>query len=222
MSIRFIVSSELASNPICLNGPIIPVGDRFHTATPSPFIRRPPHPPPPTPPGLPLVTLNIRYGRESWLEQAIREVQIGSFDLMILTATKVSDQYYCCNILGYEMVCLPMSTTVDGGAHRVVCLVIQERHQGWSLEATRFHRLNMVSCEVVTNKKRSSVIGVNHSPSTLEHVPDLEEDLNHFWYKDTMFLGELRANINQAQNPRRHQVADLLIKFGLIDLLHYL
>ena len=34
-------------------------------------------------------------------------------------------------------------------------------------------------------------------------------------------LGDLNANIVQYQNPRSQQVADLLMEFGLVDLLHH-
>ena len=34
-------------------------------------------------------------------------------------------------------------------------------------------------------------------------------------------LGDLNANIGQNQNPCSHLVADLLMEFGLADLLHH-
>ena len=38
--------------------------------------------------------------------QAIQAEQIGGFDLMILTETKVTNQSYCCDRMIYDMVCL--------------------------------------------------------------------------------------------------------------------
>ena len=63
------------------------------------------------------MNLNIRNGLGSRLFQAIQEVHIDVFDLIILTEANTTDQYYCCYRLGYEVVCLPMITVADVGAH---------------------------------------------------------------------------------------------------------
>ena len=57
-------------------------------------------------------------------------VQISGFDLMILTETKISDQTYCCNRLGYDVVCSPMIAKADGGAQGGVGPVVWNRPQG--------------------------------------------------------------------------------------------
>ena len=53
--------------------------------------------------------------------------------------------------------------------------------QGCSVEATQFHGTNVVSCEVITDGKRTPIIGAYLPPSTLDHLPDLEEALSCFW-----------------------------------------
>ena len=78
----------------------------------------------------------------------------------------------------------------------------------------------MVSCEVVIGK-RTLLIGTYLPPSTLDHLPDLAEDLPRFRDHDTNMSGGLNYDI-QAQNPRSQQVADLLIEFWLVDLHHHL
>ena len=79
----------------------------------------------------------------------------------------------------------------------------------------------MVSCEVLTGIKRTLILGTYLPPSNLFHLPDLEEALERFRYQDPIALGYLNADIRQAQNPRSHQVADLLMEFGLAELLHH-
>ena len=81
----------------------------------------------------------------------------------------------------------------------------------------------MVSCEVITdtNVKRTPIIGSCLPPPTLEHLPDLEDSLKPFRYQYTIVLGDLSADIGQAYNPRSHQVADFLMDFGLINLIHH-
>ena len=108
-----------------------------------------------------------------------------------------------------------MSTTAAVGAQVGVCLVIQDWPQGWSVYSTRFHGPNVVSYKVITNRKRTPIIGAYLLPSTLEHLPDLEEALTLFLYQDPILVGDISANIGQSQNPRNQQVVDLLIARGL-------
>ena len=66
------------------------------------------------------------------------------------------------------------------GAHGRVVLVVRDQPQGWRIELTRFHRPTVVRCEVIDGCKRSLLIGAYAPPSTLEKLPDLEEDLKCF------------------------------------------
>ena len=52
------------------------------------------------PRGLSLGNLNIRDGQGYGLAQAIQEVQIGGFDLSILTDINIYENAYCRNRLG--------------------------------------------------------------------------------------------------------------------------
>ena len=88
----------------------------------------------------------------------IQTVQIDGFNLMILTDTNITNQYYCRNGLGYEFVCLLMSMKVAGDAQGGGCLVVRDRLQGCSIDATRFHGPNMVSLEVITDRNRTPII----------------------------------------------------------------
>ena len=85
----------------------------------------------------------------------------------------------------------------------------------------RFHRTNVVICEVVTvsNRKWTPIICAYLLPSTLEHLLVLEEALTRFWDHSPIVVGDLSANIGQYQNLYIHQVAELLMEFGIMDLL---
>ena len=78
-----------------------------------------------------------------------------------------------------------------------------------------------MSCEVVTDRKLTPLIGAYLPPSTLNHLPDLEEGPTRFRDQDTILLGDLNAGIVQAHNLRIQQVADLLMESGLMDLIHH-
>ena len=171
--------------------------------------------------GLSIVTLEISDGLGIWIAQDIWEVHIRGFELMILMATKFNRQAYLHNRLGYNMVCSPEITTESGGAQGGVGLVIWDQSKGWSVESTRFHGTNVVSCKVVSGRKWTPLIGMYFYPSTLEHLLHLEEALTRFCDHNPIVLGYLKAEIGQAQNPRSQQVANLLMEFVLVDISHH-
>ena len=74
--------------------------DRLHTDP------APPRHWPPLPWGLSLSTFNIRDGRGSGIVQALQVVHLDGFNVMLLMDTKITDQDYLRNILGYDMVCV--------------------------------------------------------------------------------------------------------------------
>ena len=148
-------------------------------------------------------------------------VKIGDFGLMIMTDTKITDQYYCCNRLVYGVLCLPAISTESGGEQGMVGMVVQDRPQGWNIESTRFCGPNVVICEVITGVKKTPLISAYLPPSTLERLPDLEEALKLFRDQYPIVLGDHNSNIGQAQNPRIQQDANFLVDFRLMDLLHH-
>ena len=50
----------------------------------------------------------------------------------------------------------------------------------------------MVSFAVITDGKRTPIIGAYLPNSTLDKLPDLEDSLTRFWDQDPIVLGELK------------------------------
>ena len=136
---------------------------------------------------------------------------------MILTDTKISTTAYCRNHLGYEVTCSEARSISAGGYKGGNRLATRERPIGWGIESTRHHRPNVVSCELVSGIIWTPLFGSYLSLSTLEHLPDLEESLKHF--KGPISLGGLNMELKEARRPRSHRVADIIVKYGLIDLV---
>ena len=151
----------------------------------------------------------------------IEAVQNIGFNLMILMETNITYQEYFHNSLGYNIVCFSLILTATDEVQGGVCLDVWIQPQVWIVELMRFHRPNVASCKVVTvtNRKKTPTIGTYLPPSTMDHLPDLEEDLTRFWYHDLIVLWDLRSNIGQAQNPHNQQIADLIMYFMLMDIL---
>ena len=139
---------------------------------------------------------------------------------MILMETKFTNHAYFHNRLGYNVLCLPVITTEAGGAQGGVVLVVRDDSKGWSVQVMLFHGPNMVICEVFASGKRTPLIGAYLLLPTLENLPDLEEVLTRFREQYPIVLGDLISNIDQDHNPRSHQVADIMMDFGLVELLH--
>ena len=89
-----------------------------------------------------------------------------------------------------------------------------KRPVGWVNDSTRYHRLNVVSCELVARLTWTSLIGVYLTLLMLEHLPNLEESLKRFRYP--IVLREMNVDLNKSRIPQSQQMADLLRDYGLI------
>ena len=93
----------------------------------------------------------------------------------------------------------------------------RERPVGWGIKSTRYHRPNMVSCELVTRITRNPLVRTYLPLSAIENLPDLEEALKRF--KDPIVLGDLNVDLCKVRSPRNQRVEDLLAEYGLIYLV---
>ena len=104
-------------------------------------------------------TLNIRDGWGFRLAQAIRAVERGGFDVMLLTKTKIQLEAYSHNRLGFIVTCLAAWPSSAGGAQGGVGLVTRERPVGWGIDPTCYHRPDMVSCDIITRLTLTPLFG---------------------------------------------------------------
>ena len=102
------------------------------------------------------------------------------FEVMLLAKTKIQIEAYLHNRMGYNITCSEAHPSRSGGYQGVIGLVTRERPNGWGIESMRFHGTNVVSCEIFTGHTRTPIVGAYLPPSTLEHLPDLYEALQHF------------------------------------------
>ena len=87
------------------------------------------------------------------------------------------------------------------------------------VESPRFHRPNLVSCEIVAGDQLIPLIKAYLPPSTLDLLPYLEEVLNKFLGRDSVILGDLNVEIGCLRNPQDQQATDFFASFGVEDLL---
>ena len=165
---------------------------------------------PPLPPRLAIRTLNVCNRRVFGIAQAVQAFEVGSFDLIILIETKISTTAYCRNRLGYEIFYSTVRTATSGEAHGGVVLVLQYQTTVWSLKLMQFNTPNVAICEVINGTSRTPFIGTYLPPKMLDHLPNIEEDLELLWGQDPIFMGELNLDLNEARNPRSQIIADML------------
>ena len=77
----------------------------------------------------------------------------------------------------------------------------------------------MVICELVNELTWTPLFGSYLPLSTLEHLTDLEEDLNRF--RNPIVLGYLNVDLDEVRSPRSQQVSDLLAEYSLIDQVRH-
>ena len=83
----------------------------------------------PLPSGLPRLaigTLNICNVMGFRIAQEVQVVDLGGFNLMVLTKTNISMTAYFRNQIGYNMVCSTAHSSRAGGEQGVVVLVLQD------------------------------------------------------------------------------------------------
>ena len=83
----------------------------------------------------------------------------------------------------------------------------------------RFHGPNVVSFEKVIRPTRTPLVGVYLPHSTLEHLSDFKEKLQRFKWQDSIVLVDINAYLDDARSSQIQSVADLLIEYGLIEMV---
>ena len=76
----------------------------------------------------------------------------------------------------------------------------RERPVRWGIESKRYHRPNLVSCDILTRITRTPLVGAYLPLSNMEHLPDLEEAMQPF--RDPIVLGYLNMDLNGAIIPQ--------------------
>ena len=71
-------------------------------------------------------------------------VELGGFDVMVLTKMKISTMAYFQNRIGYEVTCLAVQPSSAGVAQGGIQLVKRERPVWWGIESTLYHGPNLL------------------------------------------------------------------------------
>ena len=151
------------------------------------------------------------------MAQAIRAVERGFFDVIMMTETKIKSEAYSHNRLGYDVTCSMAHPSSAGGDQSGLRMVMRERLIDQGIESMLYHGPNVVSCEIFTGLTRTPLVGAYLPPSTLEQIPEIEDDLQRF--REPIVLGDLNVDLNGARSLHSQRVSDLLAESNIIDLV---
>ena len=105
---------------------------------------------------------------------------------------------YFWNRLGYDIFCSTSWPASAGRAQGCVGVLFGYQPTRWSLELTRFHWPNIVSCEVFRGTSRTPIIGAYLPPTTLSHLPNLEEFLERFRVQDPILMEYINMELDEV------------------------
>ena len=79
----------------------------------------------------------------------------------------------------------------------------------------------MVSFKIVTGHTQTPLVSMYLPPSMLEHLPDFEEALQQFKGLDPIVLGDFNLDLDNERSSQIQHVVDVLMEFGIIDLVQH-
>ena len=90
---------------------------------------------------------------------------------------------------------------------------------GWGIESTRFHRPNVVICNIVTGCTWNPIIGAYLTPLRIDNLPNVEEARQRFKGLDPILLDDINVELDEVWSSRSQRMTYLIKKFGFIDLV---
>jgi hypothetical protein len=139
-------------------------------------------------------------------------------DLCFLTEAKLTDGIYSRNAYGYTVTATEAVSYRQGG----MALAYREsRH--WLVESVQRHGPNVMSCILVTGRRRQPLVGAYIPPADVSTIGYIETALDRFTEGPApLLLGDLNVNLRAPTGAREAQIAAMVASYGLNDmLLHF-
>jgi exonuclease III len=166
-----------------------------------------------------MITYNIIAGGGSRINMALRAMAAMHVDLGIFTETKLTNEMYTHDCLGYSILATKAASSSLGG----VALFYRQQSIGWSVEGPQTHGPNVVSCKLIAGDVCWNVIGVYIPPSEDSGVTlhFIEEAVRaHIGYP-IILLGDINVDFNRINTNRAEDIATAIAQHGLRDVGDY-
>jgi len=167
-------------------------------------------------------TYNIRNGRASRLEMALRAASQMQLDFGILTETKLTDGIYTRSSAGYSVVATDAPSKHQGG----IALFYRESEY-WQVESIVKHGPNVISFELVSGSRRTPIVGGYIPPDDRTTLPHITAAITRFEHHRSLnrliIMGDLNVDLSgPSRTERDTEIRDILSINSLEDmLLHF-
>jgi exonuclease III len=164
-------------------------------------------------------TYNIRDGRNSNLEAALRACEQMRIDVGILTETKLSTDRYTRSAYGYTVFATTTTHFNQGG----IALIFTNKSLYFQIEAQRKHGPNVISCIITTGLRQYPVIGAYIPPGDTTTLAFISEASNRFPGQPILLMGDINVDLRtNAPSTRDTEIMAFLATLGLEDMaMHF-
>ena len=163
-----------------------------------------------------MATYNMVWATGNNLNIILRVMARMRIELGILTETHLTHDKYTHICCGYNVVATKVENKHIGG----VALFYRSNSKQWTVEGIRTHGPNVISCTLVSGKRRWTLIGCYIPPSeddgtTLDYI---QEAIRTRAHHPLILLGDLNIEFHHPKDSRSELLTDGLALYGLTDL----
>jgi exonuclease III len=141
-----------------------------------------------------IATYNILDVQNNHLIATICVLDEEDSDIAFLTVVKIpaATPIHTRSAYGYTVFVSYSTVQSQGG----IALVLRSTSSKRTIESSKWHGPNIISCLLVTGNKSTPLIGAYLPPSHLDNLPHLMEALNRYPHQKPILMGDL--NIDMA------------------------
>jgi hypothetical protein len=160
-------------------------------------------------------TYNIRDGRNSNLEAALRACEQMRVDVGILTETRLSTDRYTRSAYGYTVFATKTTHINQGG----IALIFTNNSLYFQVEAQRRHGPNVISYIITTGQRKYPVIGAYIPPTDTTTLAFISEASNRFAGQPIILMGDINVDLRtNTPNNRDTEIMAFIATLGLEDM----
>jgi hypothetical protein len=163
-----------------------------------------------------IATYNIRDGRNSNLEAALRACEQMRIHFAVLTETKLSTDRYTRSAYGYTVFATKTNHINQGG----IAVIFTNNSLYFQVESQQRHGPNVISCILRTGHLQHPIIGAYIPPgdtTTLSYISDASQ--RFFQGQPIILMGDINVDLRTTTPDNRDaEIMALLSTLGLEDM----
>jgi exonuclease III len=166
-----------------------------------------------------IATYNIRDGRNSNLEAALRACEQMRIHFAVLTETKLSTDRYTRSAYGYTVFATKTNHINQGG----IAVIFTNNSLYFQVKSQQRHGPNVISCILRTGRLQHPIIGAYIPPgtTTLSYISDASQ---RFQGQPIILMGDINVDLRTTTPDNRDaEIMALLSTLGLEDMsMHFI